>query len=71
MTLTSPAENSAAQTFADVPCTVCGCVCDDLQVSVSEGRITPISGACKLAEPWFDGPDSVDNWKPLDAYAGY
>lgn len=25
----------------------------------------------QLAEPWFDGPDYIDNWKPLDAYAGY
>lgn len=25
----------------------------------------------QLAEPWFDGPDYIDNWKPLDAIAGY
>ena len=25
----------------------------------------------QLSEPWFDGPDYVDNWKPMDAYAGY
>jgi len=25
----------------------------------------------QLADPWFDGPDYIDNWKPLDAYAGY
>lgn len=25
----------------------------------------------QLADPWFDGPDTIDNWKPLDAYAGY
>jgi phage terminase large subunit-like protein len=25
----------------------------------------------QLADPWFDGPDQIDNWKPLDAYAGY
>jgi phage terminase large subunit-like protein len=25
----------------------------------------------QLAEPWFDGPDYIDSWKPLDAIAGY
>lgn len=25
----------------------------------------------QLAEPWFDGPDTIDDWRPLDAYAGY
>ncbi len=41
------------QTFIDVACTVCGCVCDDLQVTVGDGRITQVRGACRLAEPWF------------------
>jgi formylmethanofuran dehydrogenase subunit B len=36
-----------------VACTVCGCVCDDLQVTVEEGRIARTIGACHLAEPWF------------------
>lgn len=25
----------------------------------------------QLAEPWFDGPDVIDDWAPQDAYAGY
>ena len=25
----------------------------------------------QLSEPWFDGPETIDNWRPLDAYAGY
>lgn len=25
----------------------------------------------QLAEPWFDGPEYVDDWKPLDAVSGY
>jgi formylmethanofuran dehydrogenase subunit B len=41
------------QTTTAVGCTVCGCVCDDLQVTVDGGRITHASGACHLAEPWF------------------
>lgn len=41
------------QTILAVGCTVCGCVCDDLQITVDGGRITHASGACHLAEPWF------------------
>lgn len=36
-----------------VACTVCGCVCDDLEATVEDGRITQARGACRLAEPWF------------------
>lgn len=25
----------------------------------------------QLSQPWFDGPDTIDSWKPIDAYAGY
>src|SRR5688572_18019126 len=42
-----------SQTFSDVACTVCGCVCDDLRVTVEDDRITGAEGACRLAEPWF------------------
>lgn len=41
------------QTFSDVACTVCGCVCDDLKVTVSGNRVSHVEGACHLAEPWF------------------
>jgi formylmethanofuran dehydrogenase subunit B len=41
------------QTFSDVACTVCGCVCDDLRVTFSGDRVTRAEGACRLAEPWF------------------
>jgi len=43
--------------YESVACTVCGCVCDDLRVTVDQGRITEASGACRLAEPWFLGQD--------------
>jgi formylmethanofuran dehydrogenase subunit B len=42
------------QTFSDVACTVCGCVCDDLTVSFSAGRLVGVERACKLARPWFE-----------------
>jgi formylmethanofuran dehydrogenase subunit B len=37
----------------NVPCTVCGCVCDDLTLTIDNGRITKAERACRLAEPWF------------------
>ena len=40
-------------TIPDVACTVCGCVCDDIAVTVEGDRITRADGACRLAEPWF------------------
>ena len=43
--------------FEHVACTVCGCVCDDLRITVEQGRISRAEGACKLAEPWFLGQD--------------
>jgi formylmethanofuran dehydrogenase subunit B len=46
------------QTFEDIACTVCGCVCDDLRVSVDGGRVVRAEGACHLAEPWFLGQDT-------------
>lgn len=39
----------------DVACTVCGCVCDDLRLHVTDGRITRAEGACALSEPWLLG----------------
>lgn len=43
--------------FQNVACTVCGCVCDDLEVTVEQGRIKEAKGACQLAEPWFRDND--------------
>lgn len=42
-------------TYADIACTVCGCVCDDLELDVADGRILAARRACSLAEPWLFG----------------
>jgi len=39
--------------YEDIACTVCGCVCDDLRITVEGGRIVQADGACHLAEPWL------------------
>ena len=40
-------------TIDDVACTLCGCVCDDLALQVSDGRVVAANRACVLAEPWM------------------
>ena len=40
-------------TVRDVACTICGCVCDDLAVTVRDKRIVGVQPGCPLAEPWF------------------
>lgn len=40
-------------TISDVACPVCGCVCDDLQLTVDGSRVVRTERACALAEPWF------------------
>jgi formylmethanofuran dehydrogenase subunit B len=42
-----------AREHADVACTLCGCVCDDLEVSVAANRVVGVKNACRMAEPWF------------------
>jgi formylmethanofuran dehydrogenase subunit B len=40
-------------TIRNVACTVCGCVCDDLAVTVDAGRVVAAEGTCPLSDPWF------------------
>lgn len=42
----------------DFACTVCGCVCDDLRLTINQGRITEAVGACQLSRQWFLDQDS-------------
>lgn len=42
----------------NVACTVCGCVCDDLRITVADGRVARAEGACHLSEPWLLGQDT-------------
>jgi formylmethanofuran dehydrogenase subunit B len=48
-------------TFENIACTRCGCVCDDLCLTVDGGRIVRAERACALAEPWLLNQDS---WQP-------
>ena len=50
-----PAENAAASpvTLTDVACPACGCLCDDLRLTVEGNRITHLEPHCPAAEQWF------------------
>jgi formylmethanofuran dehydrogenase subunit B len=42
------------QIFEDVACTVCACVCDDLRVTVRDGRIVDYQPFCSRIGDWFE-----------------
>ncbi len=48
----------ADQTFEDVACTVCACVCDDLRVTVRDGRIVDYEPFCSRIKNWFEQQNS-------------
>ncbi len=46
------------QLFEDVACTVCACVCDDLRVTVRDGRIVDYQPFCSRIGNWFEQQNS-------------
>ena len=40
-------------TYRDAVCTACGCLCDDIDLSVSDNRIVAADRACFLGTSWF------------------
>ena len=51
------------KTFEDVACTVCACVCDDLRVTVRDGRIVDYQPFCSRIGEWF----AQQNSRPFPA----
>ena len=37
----------------DATCTFCGCVCDDIELTVENDHITKAKRACVLGKAWF------------------
>lgn len=50
-----PPEAPAAELkiVKDATCTFCGCVCDDMELTVENNRITKAKNACVLGKAWF------------------
>lgn len=49
----APAASSDLQVISDATCTFCGCVCDDMELTVENNRITKAKNACVLGKAWF------------------
>jgi len=47
--------------YEHVVCAFCGCLCDDIDVTVEEGRIIQAKNTCILGKAWF-----LDHGKPQD-----
>lgn len=39
--------------ISDAVCTACGCLCDDIEVTVESGHIVAADNACSLGRDWF------------------
>ncbi|MFM7149835.1 MAG: formylmethanofuran dehydrogenase subunit B [Gemmataceae bacterium] len=48
---TSPVKD--LQVISNATCTFCGCVCDDMELTVEAGHITKAKNACVLGKSWF------------------
>jgi len=54
----------------DATCTFCGCVCDDMELTVEDNRIKKAKNACVLGKAWFlnhhieDRPEATIEGKP-------
>ena len=61
---------------ANATCTFCGCVCDDMELTVEDHRITKAKNACVLGKAWFlnhhveERPTALIEGKPATLEAG-
>src|ERR1043166_5550943 len=61
----------------DATCTFCGCVCDDIDLTVQDNHITEAKRACVLGKAWFlnhridDRPSCLIKGKPSTLQEGY
>lgn len=61
-------------TIRDATCTACGCLCDDIDLTVRDGRIVAADRACPIGEAWFladhsrgDRPPATIEGRPATA----
>ena len=57
---------TAVQIYSDIACNRCGCVCDDLSVSVANDRIVNFQPDCSVARPWFEALRTALPSSPAD-----
>jgi len=75
-TATESADSTELKVIKDATCTFCGCVCDDIDLTVKDNHITEAKRACILGKAWFfnhendEGPDCVIDGKPASVDEG-
>ena len=52
-------ESNSEVVFEDVACSVCACVCDDLRLTVKNGRIVDYQPFCSRVGNWFEQQNSI------------
>ncbi|MEC7566526.1 MAG: formylmethanofuran dehydrogenase subunit B [Planctomycetota bacterium] len=68
--------NNELKVVTDATCTFCGCVCDDIDLTVEDNQITKAKRACVLGKAWFlnhatdDRPSCLIHGKPASVAQG-
>src|SRR5437867_5568688 len=64
--------NADVKVISDATCTFCGCVCDDMELTVeNNNKITKAKNACVLGKAWFlnhhieDRPQATIEGRPV------
>lgn len=60
---TAESEPTETHSVENATCTFCGCVCDDMVLTVENNHITKAKNACVLGKAWFLNHDA-DNTQP-------
>jgi len=47
------------RTVVDVPCLGCGCLCDDLAVTLDRGRVVAVGPECATGRAWFEAAETM------------
>ena len=77
--MSTPAANQPAElnVIKDATCTFCGCVCDDIDLTVKDNHIIEAKRACVLGKAWFlnhhieDRPSCLIKGQPASLEEGY
>ena len=65
----TPAASPELRVIADATCTFCGCVCDDIELTVEGNQITKAKSACVLGKAWFFN-HHIDETRPVATIKG-
>jgi len=69
-------QDSGLKVVEDATCTFCGCVCDDIDLTVEDNKIVAAKRACVLGKAWFfnheieDRPSCLIRGKAAELSAG-